>query len=126
MKPVLVDTSIWIAHFRKGESYLVQLLEEEVVLCHPFVIGELACGNLKNRQEIFSLLQSLPQAPQAENDEVLHFIEENRLMGKGLGWVDVHLLASARLAEAQIWTLDKALCKAGRVLDILYSSGSGS
>jgi len=126
MNPVLVDTSVWIDHLRKGESGLVELLAEEAVLCHPFVIGELACGNLKNRQEILSLLQSLPQTPQAENDEVLRFIQESGLMGQGLGWVDVHLLASARLSKSQIWTLDKALCKAGRELDILYSVGKGS
>ena len=126
MNPVLVDTSVWIAHLRKGEAGLVKLLEEEAVLCHPFVVGELACGNLKNRQEILSLLQSLPQTTQAENDEVLHFIEQNKLMGKGLGWMDVHLLASVRLAEAQLWTLDKALRKASQGLDILYSVGRGS
>lgn len=119
MSRVLVDTSVWIAHFRKGEPHLAKLLEEETVVCHPFVIGELACGCLKNRQEILSLLQSLPPAPQAENDEVLHFIEQNGLVGKGLGWVDVHLLASARLADARLWTLDKALRKASRRLKIL-------
>ncbi len=120
MTSVLVDTSVWIAHFRKGEAHLVPLLGEEAVLCHPFVIGELACGNLKNRQEILSLLQSLPQAPQAENGEVLHFIEQNGLMGKGLGWVDVHLLSSVRLAEAQLWTLDKALHKASQEMKISF------
>jgi predicted nucleic acid-binding protein len=120
MSPVLVDTSVWIAHLRKGEAGLVKLLEEEVVLCHPFIIGELACGNLKNRQEILSLLQSLPQTPQAENDEALHFIERNGLMGKGLGWVDVHLLASALLVEARLWTLDKALQKASQEMKISF------
>lgn len=120
MSPVLVDTSVWIAHFRKGEAHLVRFLEEEAVLCHPFVIGELACGNLKNRQEILSLLNSLPQASQVENDEALHFIERNGLMGKGLGWVDMHLLASARLAEAQLWTLDKALHRASHEMKILF------
>ncbi len=119
MSPVMVDTSVWIAHFRKGEPFLEKLLEEEAVVCHSFVIGELACGNLKNRKEILSLLQSLPQAPQAESDEVLRLIDLKGLMGQGLGWVDVHLLASALLAEAQLWTLDKALRKASRRLEIL-------
>ena len=121
MSLVLVDTSIWVAHFRKSEVSLVKLLEEEAAVCHPFVVGELACGNLKNRQEILSLLQSLPQAPQAENEEVSHFIEQHGLAGKGLGWVDVHLLASARLAEIQLWTLDKALHKASQGMKISFT-----
>ena len=112
MTPVLVDTSVWVAHFRKGEPRLIQLLDEEAVLCHPFIVGELACGNLKNRDEILSLLQALPQAPQAETDEVMQLIESHRLMGKGLGWIDVHLLASALLTGCSVWTLDKALLKA--------------
>ena len=119
MTPGLVDTSVWIAHFRKSETRLVQLLDEEAVLSHPFVVGELACGNLKNRQEILALLQSLPQTPQAEEEEVLRVIEDHKLMGKGLGWVDVRLLASALLAKATLWTLDKALQKASRQLEIL-------
>jgi predicted nucleic acid-binding protein len=120
MSSVLVDTSIWVAHFRKSEAGLIELLEGEAVVCHPFVVGELACGNLKNRQEILSLLQSLPQAPQAENDEVLHFIEQNGLMGKGLGWVDMHLLVSALFAKAQLWTLDKGLRKASQGMKISF------
>ncbi len=120
MTPVLVDTSVWIAHFRKGEPRLVQLLEGEAILCHPFIVGELACGNLKNRSEILSLLQALPQAPQAETDEVLRLIDQNKLTGKGLGWVDVHLLASARLAQTPVWTLDKALRKACFEMKILF------
>ena len=119
MSPVRADTSVWIAHFRQGESFLAKLLEEEVVVCHPFIIGEQACGTLNNRQGILSLLQSLPPAPPAESGEVLRLIDLKGLMGQGLGWVDGYLLASARLAEAQLWTLDKALRKASRRLEIL-------
>jgi predicted nucleic acid-binding protein len=94
---VLVDTSIWIIHLRQGNRKLEKLLMDAEVMCHPFVIGELACGNLKNRNEIISLLQSLPMTPTIEFDEFLFFIDKNHLMGKGVGFVDVHLLASAQL-----------------------------
>ena len=79
------------------------------VMCHPFIIGELACGNLKNRNEILSLLQSLPTTPTIEFDEFLFFIERNQLMGKGIGFVDVHLLASAQLTGVPLWTADRRL-----------------
>jgi predicted nucleic acid-binding protein len=106
---VLVDTSVWVAHLREGAVGLDALLNESHVLCHPFVIGEIACGNLKNRVEILSLLQALPAAVHAEHDEVLHFIEKHNLMGKGLGYIDAHLLVSAVLTQAPLWTLDKKL-----------------
>lgn len=109
---VLVDTSVWIDHFRRGHSGLFEQLEEGSVLCHPFVVGELACGNLGNRTEILDLLQALPMAPMAEHGEVLYLLQELGLYGRGLGWVDVHLLASARLLGCPIWTLDKGLAKA--------------
>ena len=117
---VLVDTSIWISHFRRGKPALRELLVEGSVFCHPFVIGELACGNLGNRREILSLLKTLPQPPHAGHDEVLLFIERNSLMGSGLGWLDAHLLASALLGSARLWTVDKSLQKASAQLDILY------
>ncbi len=79
------------------------------VMCHPFIIGELACGNLKNRIEIITLLQSLPMASMIEFDEFLFFIDKNRLIGKGIGFVDVHLLASAQLTGVPLWTADKKL-----------------
>lgn len=120
MTGVLVDTSIWISHFRKGETHVQKLLQDGSVLCHSFVMGELACGNLGNRDEILSFLERLPQAPKAEDAEVLRFIERNRLVGSGLGWVDVNLLASAMLAKAELWTMDKHLRKASGQLDILY------
>jgi len=106
---VLVDTSVWVTHLRDGESVLEGLLEDGHVMCHPFILGELACGNLKNRTEILGHLKALPMATVAEHGEVLRFIEDNRLMGKGLGFVDVHLLASAVLSAIQLWTLDKRL-----------------
>ncbi len=106
---VLVDTSVWISHLRNNNTNLANLLNNGDVICHPFIIGELACGNLKNRAEILSLLQALPMSIEAEHDEVMKFIENNQLMGKGLGYIDVHLLAAASLTEVPIWTIDKKL-----------------
>ena len=105
----LVDTSVWISHFREGSKDLERLLTDEDVICHSFVVGELACGNIKNRKEIFTLLKALPMAVQAQHDEVLQFIEKNKLMGAGVGYVDAHLLASAVLSDTPLWTLDKRL-----------------
>jgi predicted nucleic acid-binding protein len=106
---VLVDTSVWVVHLLHGTIGLDALLSEGRVVCQPFIIGELACGNLKNRSEILSLLQALPGAIVAEYHEVVQFIENYRLMGKGLGYIDVHLLASAKLTGVTLWTLDKRL-----------------
>lgn len=106
---ILVDTSVWIDHLRRGEQELVKLLNEGVVLCHPFVIGELACGNLKNRAEILSLLAALPTPTVASHQEALHLLTKRKLSGKGLGWIDLHLLASALLSKCPLWTKDKAL-----------------
>ena len=107
----LVDTSVWIEHLRRGNRALASNLEEVRVLSHPFVIGELACGNLRRRNQILSLLEALPQADLADHSEVMTFIETNRLMGRGIGWVDVHLLCSARLTGAPFWTLDRRLAE---------------
>lgn len=106
---VLVDTSVWVAHLLKGKSGLEILLNDGDVICHPFIIGELACGNLKSRSEILSLLQSLPMVTQVEHEEVMRFIENYHLMGKGLGYIDMHLLASALLSKVSLWTLDNKL-----------------
>ena len=106
---VLVDTSIWVAHLRQGTIGLDALLNEGRVVCHPFIIGELACGNLQNRSEILVHLQALPQANQAEHEEVMQFIENYSLMGRGLGYIDMHLLASALLTKVPLWTLDQKL-----------------
>ncbi len=117
---VLVDTSIWISHFRKGNSHLKELLEDESVVCHPFIIGELACGGLKNRKEIISLLKALPQAQTAESDEILQFIESKRLFSAGLGFIDIHLLASSLLTKVFLWTADKPLQRAAAKLNIFH------
>jgi predicted nucleic acid-binding protein len=106
---VLVDTSVWVQHLREGNKNLKALLENGEVLCHPFIIGELACGNIRNRREILSLLNRLPMASEAEHEEVLQHIETNRLMGKGLGYVDMHLIVSAVLTDVLLWTLDRSL-----------------
>ena len=118
---VIVDTSIWINHLRKGDKHLEKLLLDAEVVCHPFVIGELACGNLKNRNEIISLLQSLPHSPTVDHQEFLYFIDKHPLMGKGIGFVDVHLLASAQLAKLPIWTADSKLRTVSNELELLYS-----
>ena len=90
------------------------------VMCHPFIIGELAGGNLKNRKEIISLLQSLPLALTIEFDEFLFFIDRNHLIGKGIGFVDVHLLASAQLTGVPLWTADKRLKSAADLLQLTF------
>lgn len=115
---VLVDSSVWVRHLRAGESGLEILLNDGRVVCHPFIVGELACENLKNRTEILSLLRCLPMARQAEHEEVLQFIESNQLMGTGIGYVDAHLLASAVLTAIPFWTLDKKLQEASLNLGI--------
>ena len=107
----LVDTSVWIEHFRKGRPDLADRLSEGFILMHPFVSGELACGNLKDRTAILSALAALPMVQPATDSEVLHLIENRRLWGRGLGWVDVHLLASALLSRCGFWTLDKRLAQ---------------
>ena len=117
---VIVDTSIWVTHFRQGSRRLEKLLMNAEVMCHPFIIGELACGHLKNRNEIISLLQSLPMAPTIEFDEFLFFIDRHRLMGKGVGFVDVHLLASAQLIGIPLWTADKRLKSAADLLELTF------
>jgi len=117
---ILVDTSIWIEHFRQTKSELADLLDKVQVATHPFVIGELACGNLKNRKEILSLFSELPQAEVAEHDEVLSLVENKNLMGNGIGWVDAHLLASALLSGTPLWTRDRKLRSLSAALNVLY------
>lgn len=118
---VLVDTSVWVDHLRKGNVGLVSLLDDGAVVCHPFIVGELACGVIKNRQEILSLLQSLPEAETASPDEVLQFIETHGLAGRGIGYVDTHLLAAAVLSSVPLWTLDKKLGLASAELRAAYA-----
>lgn len=106
---VLVDTSVWIDHLRQGEPLLVKLLTDGLVLMHPHIRGELACGTLKGRLRILSDLAALPTARTASTEEVLDLIERHRLFGLGLGWIDAHLLASALLSHSRLWTIDKRL-----------------
>jgi len=108
---ILADTSVWIEHFRHNEPNLAKQLSEGLVLMHPFVCGELSCGNLKNRLAVLSDLQTLPAAKLASNVEVSRLIEDRRLWGRGLRWVDVHLLASALLTNCRFWTFDPRLSK---------------
>ena len=117
---VLVDTSVWVSHLREGSKELERLLNDGDVMLHPFIIGELACGNIKNRHKVLSLLQLLPMVIQVEHEEVLQFIEKNNLMGKGLGFIDAHLSASAILTKVPMWTLDKKLDEINKKLNINY------
>ena len=106
---ILVDTSVWIDHLRQGDGGLAAALQTGAVGMHPFVVGELACGNLRARAEVLVLLQSLPPIRMASESEVLYFIDTQRLMGRGIGYIDAHLLAASRLADAALWTRDKRL-----------------
>ena len=119
---ILVDTSIWITHLRKGDKQLEELLMSAQVMCHPFIIGELACGNIKNRNRIISLLTALPMAQEVDFDEFLFFIDQNHLMRKGIGFVDIHLLASAKLAGVKLWTADKRLASAADQLILSHTA----
>ncbi|HEY7671105.1 MAG TPA: PIN domain-containing protein [Gammaproteobacteria bacterium] len=115
---MLVDTSVWVDHLRHGNARLAARLDADQVRSHPFVIGELACGNLSNRVELLNLLAALPVVPVADHDEVLNFVESRRLMGQGLGWIDMHLLASATLGSVAFWTMDKRLAAVARKLGL--------
>ena len=108
---ILVDTSTWVDHLRSNSAELARALTEGVVLGHPCVLGELACGNLHGRQNTLELLRDLPQAVRATDEEALECIERNKLHGRGIGWIDVQLLASALLSSARLWTLDGPLSR---------------
>jgi predicted nucleic acid-binding protein len=119
---ILVDTSVWIDHFRKAIPALAAALERGDVLTHPFVVGELACGELARRREVLGLLLELPSSTVATDEETLHFIEDRRLMGKGIGYIDAHLLASVILTEvSQLWTREKRLHAIATELRVGYS-----
>jgi predicted nucleic acid-binding protein len=118
---ILLDTSIWIDHLRQGDAQVTSVLQSGLALTHPFVIGELACGQLKSRAEILSLLAALPQAQVAQEQEVLFFIERHSLMGRGIGHIDAHLLAATTLTEgARLWTRDKRLDSLAHELELAY------
>ncbi|MCL4681682.1 MAG: type II toxin-antitoxin system VapC family toxin [Rhodocyclaceae bacterium] len=118
---IVVDTSIWVDHLRAGDAHLTGLLERDAVACHELVIGEIACGNLKKRKEVLGALSLLPRCEPASHDEVLFFIERHKLMGRGIGYIDACLLASATLAHARLWTRDKRLADLAASLDCGYS-----
>jgi len=120
---ILVDTSVWIDHFRRGDARLASLLESGQVWCHDFVVGELACGQLKRRTEILSYLNNLPRAATAEHGEVLELVDRRRLSGGGLGWIDVHLLAAALIDRLPLWTRDRALHAAAKRLGVDFADG---
>jgi predicted nucleic acid-binding protein len=115
---ILPDSSIWVDHFRRANTFLAEWLESDQTLCHPFIVGELACGQLSTRASTIKMLQTLPEAPLMQHNEVLTLLERYRLMASGIGWVDAHLLGSALLAQAEIWTLDQSLARAARKLGV--------
>ena len=118
---ILVDTSVWVDHLRQGEPLLVQALMQTQAATHPFVVGELACGNLKNRQTLIELLQALPPVKSAMDHEVMNFIESKNLMGKGIGYIDAHLCASALISGFKLWTRDKRLLSVAQTLGFAWS-----
>jgi predicted nucleic acid-binding protein len=117
---ILLDTSVWVDHLRRGDSLVVQVLESGQAAAHAFVIGELACGNLKSRARVIDLLRSLSQLAMATDDEVLYFIDRYKLMGRGIGYVDAHLLAAAAIGGAFLWTRDKRLREIATELGLAY------
>jgi predicted nucleic acid-binding protein len=107
---ILVDTSVWVDHLRATDETLAGLLDAGMVLAHPFIIGELALGTLSQRQTVLTALSDLPQAIVATDQEALHFIDRHALFGRGVGYIDIHLLAAARLTPGTtLWTRDKRL-----------------
>ncbi len=119
---ILVDSSVWIDHFRQASAELAGLLAARAVMAHPFVVGELACGYLPKREAVFSALASLPTAPLVPHGEVLDFVERHRLMARGIGWVDMHLLASAIVAgRVMLWSRDKRLMAAATERGVAYA-----
>ena len=119
---MLVDTSVWVDHLRRRNVRFAEQLEALQVWTHPFVIGELACGNLTRRNDVLASLEALPCAPVVDHQEALAFVEAHHLNGRGLGWIDMHLLASARIARLAFWTLDKRLAAVAR--DLALEEGS--
>ena len=117
---ILADTSVWIDHFRTENKLLSRLLLQGAIVLHEFILGELAIGNFKNRKEILSLLDSIPKLSKLTHDEFIYFLEQHSFYGKGVGFVDIHLLGSTKLAGVKIWTLDKKLLKLAKSLNLNY------
>ena len=118
---VLVDTSVWVGHFKQKNQHLVALLEDGMVVCHPYVVAEIACGTPPNRRAIISLLAELESAPVATQTELLTMVESQRLYGRGCGLVDMSLLAAALLSNrALLWTMDKRLDQVASELNKAY------
>lgn len=113
---ILVDTSIWVHHLRRRDAVLSAHLAAGDILCHPYVIGEISLGLLKQRREVLELLAALPSALVVNHDEAMAFVEQRGLAGMGVGWVDVHLAASAVISHAKLWTADRRLAEVARVL----------
>ena len=118
---ILIDTSVWIDHLRQRDDHLVITLLAGHVLIHPWVIGDIACSSLKDREQVLDLLRSLPLCSVALEDEVLLFIEQNNLMARGIGYVDIHLLASTKLSGMRLWTRDKRLVVVAKEMNIAYA-----
>lgn len=119
---ILVDTSIWVDHLRVGDEGLAAALDRGTVFTHPFVVGELACGRMRNRDEVLGLFRSLPVGPVATDVEALQFIDFHQLMGRGIGFIDVHLLAATALAEGmRLWTRDRRLAEVAGELGMAYT-----
>ena len=123
---ILVDTSIWVDHLRAGDAHLSALLEVSNVAMHPMVLGELACGNLKNRDTLLSLWRNLPQLVAVADTEALFFLHRNRLWGRGIGYIDVHLIASVAMnGESRLWTRDRRLHETAEQLGLAYHEPTG-
>ena len=119
---ILVDTSIWIDHLRKSDDKLKHLLAQNRILSHPFVVGELAMGNLRKRELVLGAMRDLPQSAVAEHEEVLHFVSTRKLSGLGIGYVDAHLLAAVQLTPgASLWTRDKQLAGVAAQYSLAYN-----
>lgn len=119
---ILVDTSVWVLHLREGNAHLKELLSKARVITHPFVIGELSCGSMRNRRFILDLLEDLPKVKSAEHDEVIGLIESRRFYNKGIGWIDAHLLSSALISRVPLWTFDERLRQLALQLKTNYSA----
>ncbi len=122
---ILVDSSVWVGYLRSNDAALAEALESGLVLSHPFVVGEVACGSIRNRAEVLLMLKSLPSAPVARDSEILALIESRSLMGRGIGYIDAHLLASTALSQdGVLWTRDRRLGDVASGLGLAYGGGA--